>query len=113
MSTGDFPIGEALWLQEFERKIKTKGFEQFSILLFDYKAASTEQKCLLGYILFENQLSPLFWNNYITFAFENFKERKSHLQRLINKALEILDEKSFLSNRDYLRIHLNSISLKR
>jgi hypothetical protein len=109
----DYPEEETLWLNEFERKIKTKGFEQFSVLLLDLKTASTEQKCLLGNILFQNHLSPCFWNNYIINAFENFKERKSHLQRLINKALEILDEKSFLSSEDYLRIHLNSVSLKR
>ncbi len=104
---------EEIWLQMFERKIKSKSFEQFSLLMFDFKTAKIEQKQLLHPILFSDHLSSVYWKGYIEYAFQTFKEKKLHLQRLINKALELLEEKKFLCDRSFLAIHLSSIELKR
>mmetsp|Transcript_31467 Transcript_31467/g.34392 ORF Transcript_31467/g.34392 Transcript_31467/m.34392 type:complete len:814 (+) Transcript_31467:71-2512(+) len=103
---------EEIWLQMFERKIKSKSFEQFSLLMFDFKTAKIEQKQLLHPILFSDHLSSVYWKGYIEYAFQTFKEKKLHLQRLINKALELLEEKKFLCDRSFLAIHLSSIELK-
>lgn len=101
------------WIKNFEEKIKSKSFEQFSLLMFDFKTAKYEQKELLRLILFSNHLSTVFWKDYIEYTFNAFKEKKLHLQRLINKALELLDEKQFLCDRSFLAIHLFSVELKR
>jgi hypothetical protein len=108
-----YPTDEPSWVRAFEEKIKTKSYESFSLLLFDWKLAEEHQKTLLSQLLFEDHLSPQNWSNYLSCMVERFQDKKSHIQRIINKALELLDERKFLNDRHFLQIHLFSIELKR
>lgn len=105
-------MDEESWQKAFEAKIKTKSFETFSLFMFDQKTNEAQQRQLLGSILFDDHKSPKVWAAYIQYVSEKFKDKKSHLQRLINKALELLDEKALANDRDFLSIHLCSINLK-
>jgi hypothetical protein len=103
---------ECQWLDAFQNRLKKRNFEQFSILLFDFHESSLEQRILLHRILFDDHTSVTYWANYIEYACANF-DKKNHLQRLVNKALEFLDEKNLKDDPSFLAIHLNSVKLKR
>ena len=91
----------------FNAKIKSKAFEQFSLLMFDEKMLSgdcssstgnddmSRQRRLLHKILLENHhQSSETWAQYLEIAFKShLSTRKLQLQRLVNKALELLEEK--------------------
>lgn len=103
---------ELQWQEAFQNRLKKRNFEQFSILLFDFHDSCQEQKSLLRKILFDDHTSVKYWADYIQFACEKF-DKKNHLQRLVNKALEFLDEKVLKDDASFLSIHLNSAKLKR
>jgi hypothetical protein len=103
---------EDAWLEAFNEKIKTKSFEQFSLLLCDVQRAPEVQKQLLAAILFNDHRSLINWVAYLEYANHVFGSRKLQLQRLLNKALELLDENLFKNEKSYLNIHLSSAALK-
>ncbi len=105
-------IEDSQWLDAFQQKIKKRNFEQFGILLFNFHDSTAEQKTLLHKILFQDHTSVQFWSDYIQYACNNF-DKKNHLQRLANKALEFLDEQILRDDSLFLRIHLHSARLKR
>ena len=106
-------MNQSTWINGFNEKIRLKPFEQFSILLCDLDNCISEQRDLLGSILFGDHLNPQNWHAYVSFATKAFPERKLQLQRLVNKALEILDEKINGDNFYYAALHVMSARLKR
>ena len=94
-------------MSAFNAKIKSKAFEQFSLLMFDEKMLSgdcssstgnydaSRQRRLLHKILLENHhQSSETWAQYLDIAFKfHLSTRKLQLQWLVNKALELLEEK--------------------
>ena len=101
------------WIAEFNRKIRVKAFEQFSLLLCDIDTSDAEQKEKLEKILFNDHTSPVFWLSYVDYVSRIFPERKLQLQRLVNKALELIDESSNKDVESYIKLHLQSAALKR
>lgn len=101
------------WKQAFDAKIKSKPFEQFGLLLCDLETCVPAQRELLRKILFDDCSSAHFWSDYINFTIEFFPERKLQLQRLVNKAIEVLNEADNKDNRQYTNLHLQSMKLKR
>lgn len=106
---------KAEWQTRFGARIKTKAHEQFNLLLCDLVTAEPEQLALLERLLFDEDghACANHWNSYVQYAAVKFAERKSQLQRLINKALELLPEDSNRDSRDYLMLHVASAKLKR
>lgn len=100
------------WVKAFNDKLRVKPFEQFSLLLCDLDSCESAQKDLLKKILFDDHASPVYWGEYISYAFKKFPERKLQLQRLVNKALETVDEKENKNNRHFAAIHVQSAKLK-
>lgn len=102
------------YFEAFTSKIKTKTFEQFTLLLCDLSKATPEQKRLLGGILFENHRSPENWLQYLDYITTWFADRKLQIQRLYCKALELIPENELTkSNPKYLQIHLHVADMKR
>lgn len=101
------------WQQAFNERLKTKTFEQFSLLLFDVDTADPKQSKLLQKILFTDHTSVVYWGDYIEYVFSIFPNRKLQLQRLLNKALEFVDEKVNRNHRHLTMLHLKSAELKR
>lgn len=105
-----------LYHNAFNTKIKTKPFEQFSILMFDLeKEVSTknQQKNLLDQILFGDQNSAQSWADYISYVMDIFPGQKMQIQRLINKGISCVDENKYRESKHLLKLHLNCASLKR
>eukprot|EP01038_Epipyxis_sp_PR26KG_P006260 gene6260-8621_t len=107
------------WIEAFNQKIKTRTFEQFNLLICDLDRSEGKQRELLSKILFDTNgnlqqgyKNPGYWCDYIEFTFKTFPDRKLQLQRLINKSLELLNEKECKDNRQYATIHLMSAQLK-
>ena len=96
----------------FNAKIKLKSFEQFSLLLCDLEKCDKTQKSLLYNILLKDHTSPTYWFDYVNFATTTFTGRKMQLQRLVNKAIECIDEEKHRMNKSNLLLHLSSASLK-
>lgn len=109
------PISKADWQTNFAARLKTKSHEQFNLLLCDVASTESQQLGLLERILFdpEGHLSAANWNAYVHLAVQKFGDRKSQLQRLVNKALELLPEDGNRDSRDYLMLHVASARLKR
>lgn len=112
-SIPSWPKEESAWIAAFDLHLRKKSFEQFKLLLCDFATSSEEQRQLLGKILFEDHNNASYWADYIHYAYQQFGDRKLHIQRLLNKALEILDEGSNKNNHAFLLIHLQSIKLKK
>lgn len=92
-----------LWINKFNTNLKTKTYENFSILLFDIMKYDNKQKDLLYKILFINYQSIEFWSNYIDYIISIFPDRKLQIQRLINKSMEIIQlssTSSHINNHD-------------
>jgi hypothetical protein len=100
------------WVNAFNINIKTKSFEKFNVMMFDPTTASKTQKAALAKILFDDHKSVQFWGDYIDCVCSVFPDRKLQLQRLVSKALEILDSKEMLDNRTYTTINLQAAALK-
>jgi hypothetical protein len=100
-------------IEIFNEKLKTKTFEQFSILMCDLDQCDPDQRCLLHSLLVDDYKSVKNWSEYISYVVSNNPERKLQLQRLINKSLEFLDESELKDDKHYLAIHLESAKLKR
>ena len=95
-----------LWINKFNNNLKTKTYENFSILLFDIVKYDNKQKELLYKILFINYQSIEYWSNYIDYIISIFPDRKLQIQRLINKSMEIIQ----LPSTSSLRNNHNDIS---
>lgn len=104
---------EDKWKDAFKRKLKTKTFEEFSILMLDFNNSPDEQKQLLQNILFNNHSSLEYWNLYLNYCFKLYFDKKSELQLLVNKAIEVLDEGGLREDPGYHDILLKSIELRR
>ena len=92
-----------LWINKFNNNLKTKTYENFSILLFDIVKYDNKQKELLYKILFINYQSIEYWSNYIDYIISIFPDRKLQIQRLINKSMEIIQlssTSSHINNHD-------------
>ena len=102
-------------LNGFSQRLKTKSHEQFQLLLCDVTLCDAEQGALLDKILVDTDghRSALNWSLYVEFARRKFGDRKSQLQRLVNKALELVSEEDNKDSCDYLKLHLCSAQLKR
>lgn len=110
------------WTNQFNLKIKTRQLEQFGLLLCDLESCNNDQKQMLKKILFGSSSShqcASTWCDYITLVIELFPTRKLQLQRLINKALELVVDSSSESNssdvkssRHYMQLHLIYSQLK-
>lgn len=102
-------------IEAFNKHLKTKTFEHFSILLYDNNKSSIEQKQLLYKILFEDHKSIINWSKYIDCTIQTFPDRKLQLQRLINKSLEFLNaETEIKSDAElYRKIISQLLGLKR
>lgn len=101
------------FVEAFNTKVKTKSFEQFHLMMIDWKSGSARQKQALYQILFVDNKSVDFWKEYVEMVVGLFPERKLQLQRLISKALELLDEKQMKENPKYLAIHIALANCKR
>jgi hypothetical protein len=106
-------ISKDLFTQAFDTKIKKKPFEQFSLLLCDLENCEEIQKNLLKNILFGDESSPLGWLDYINYLINQFPNRKMQLQRLVNKAIDCIDEDKHRMSKHLLSLHMISASLKR
>ena len=109
---------KADWTSVFTTKLKTKTHEQFNLLLCDVAAANADNKvqiALLESLLFDSEghTCPAKWCAYVQHTFNKFSDRKSQLQRLVNKALELLPEETNRDSRDYVLLHVASAKLKR
>lgn len=100
------------WIDAFNSKLKTKAFEQFSILICDFKKCQQKQKDLLYKILFIDHKAANYWSDYIEFVVNSFSDRRLQLQRLINKSFELLSESENINNINYVKIHLIAAQLK-
>ena len=100
------------YIDAFNSRLKTKAFEQFSLLLCDLEKSNDQQLSLLHSLL-EDHRSLQKWAQYITYVSARHPDRKFQLQRLINKALEFLDENELNGKEEFLDIHLYSVKLKR
>ena len=106
----------AEWTIAFTEKLKTKAFESISLLMFDEHEIAQDQvkQKLLNKLLMTDHKSVSLWAEYIDISFKaNYPQKKLQLQRLVNKALEVLDEKELKDNRQYVSIHLHSADLKK
>lgn len=112
-TTTTFPNEESAWKEAFERHLRKKSFEQYKLLLFEFGTSKALQRELLGKILFIDANNANYWADYINFVWEKFHDRKLHLQRLVNKALEILDENQHKHEHAYLTIQLKFVTFKR
>lgn len=106
---------EASWQAGFCQRLKTKSHEQFNLLLCDLGTCDKDQSFMLQAILLDDNghLSALNWARYVTYAITHFSDRKSQLQRLVNKALELLPESANKDSIDYSMLHMYSAKLKR
>ena len=103
----------SLYHNAFNSKIKTKPFEQFSVLMFDLETSNNEQKNLLDQILFGDQNSAQSWLDYVTYVMSIFPDQKMQVQRLVNKAISCVDENKYHTSKHLLKLHLIYVSLKR
>ena len=97
----------------FNAKIKTKPFEQFSLLMFDFETSNKEQKNLIDQILFGDQNSAQSWLDYINYVRTLFPEQIMQLQRLVNKAISCVDENIYRTTKYLLTLHIIYASFKR
>jgi hypothetical protein len=102
----------ALAEQAFSARIKTKAHEQFNLLMCDVGSCDLQQRLLLEAVLLEEggHVSAARWRALVKDAFGRFGDRRSQLQRLVNKALELVPE---ADNEDVLALHVYSTKLKR
>lgn len=100
------------FVEAFNMRVKTKTFEQFHLMMIDWKSCLPRQKQSLYNILFVDAKSIDFWKDYIDLVVSLFPERKLQLQRVISKAIELLDEKQFKDNAKYLAIHISLANCK-
>ena len=98
----------------FNNILRTKEREEFKLLLCDVETCDEKQKDLLKPLLFEKDGHQVAenWGNYLAYTITSFPDRNVHLQRLVNKALEFLDETQNRDNKFYLGVHLRSAQLK-
>ena len=112
------------WNAMFTKKIQKRKFENFSLLLCDVDEDlldscgvqdedSQEQRQLLHRVLFEDHLSVDYWSDYCCHTIAKFPSRRLQLQRLINKALEFIDEQTNTDGTKYLNLHMHLAKLKR
>lgn len=94
------------FVEAFNARVKTKPFEQFHLMMIDWKSGSTRQKQALYNLLFVDAKSVEYWREYVDLVVSLFPERKLQLQRVISKALELLDEKQLKDHAKYLAIHI-------
>ena len=110
------PERKRAWQAGFAARLKTKTHEQFQLLLCDLTVVcDLEQGKLVDKLLIEDDghLSAAYWFQYLELVRHRFADRKSQLQRLVNKALEILPEEDNRNSADYLRLNICSAMLKR
>lgn len=100
------------YIQAFNSKVRRKQFEQFSVLLCDLHTSNSQQKKLLQTVLFAEEHSPVNWLDYINYVNVLFPTRKLQLFRLVNKAIECIDEDKYRNNKQYLLLHLAVIRFK-
>ena len=112
-SSNNWPAEEAAWNAAFEAHLRKKQFEKFNLLMCDISTCTEAQRDLLGKILFVDHLDVNYWYDYVEYANQHFSDRKLHIQRLIHKALEILDESKLKQSHPYLMLHLQSIKFKK
>lgn len=108
-----WPTDESDWIKAFDSLLRKKSYEQYKLLLLDFKTSSEEQKVMVGKILFEDHLHVQYWVDYINYAMKNFSDRKLHILRLVNKAIEILDENTCKHLKEFLELHLLSAKFKK
>ena len=107
---------QAKYLKAFNERLKTKAREDFRLVLCDLSGCNKAQKVLLEELLFDKIQSKdghkkaVAWRNYIDYTTEHFCEQKAQLQRLVNKALELVAADA--NNEDYVKLHLHSANLK-
>lgn len=104
----------SVYQNAFHAKIKTKPFEQFSLLLFDPETSGNQQKLLIDQILFGDQNNcPQTWLDYVSCVMNVCPDQKMQVLRLVNKAISCVDENKFRSSKHLLKLHLICASLKR
>ena len=108
------------WNAMFTKKIQKRKFENFSLLLcevdedlIDGDDDSQEHRRLLHRVLFEDHMSVEYWSDYCCHTIAKFPSRRLQLQRLINKALEFIDEEKNAACAKYLNLHVQLVILKR
>ena len=107
--------GDLDWISAFNSRLRTKPFEQFNLLLCENPdLAETRQRDLLKRLLLEedHHTSAQHWWRYLEYCTIKFPDRKLQLQRLVNKALEFIDEKENQNNLQYVILHMASAQLK-
>lgn len=104
-----------VYTQAFNDQLKRKPFEQVSLLLCDFERCSDEQIKLLNNLLFSKrkECDSRAWADYIKYTCKSFPDRRLQLQRLVNKALELLDENVHKNDKNFLSIYLNSALLRK
>lgn len=102
------------YVSAFNSLLRTKAREEFKLMLCDLDKCEPEQVALLRPLLLENKghTSATNWGKYIGYTFKVFSDKTAHLQRLINKALEFLEEAENKDDQYYLAMHLRSARLK-
>jgi len=110
--TGDAGDRAVLAEEAFSKRIKTKAHEQFNLLMCDVGSCDLQQRLLLEAVLLEEggHASAVRWRAFVQDAFGRFGDRRSQLQRLVNKALELVPD---ADNEDVLALHVYSAKLKR
>ena len=104
------------YIESFDLRLKQKSFEQFSILLCDPDSCQAQHKTLLERLLFSSEEShrcPQIWLDYINYSTKVYPDRKMQLQRLVNKAIDCVDESKHRATKQLLMLYLFSASLKR
>ena len=113
------------WVEAFEAHIKTRPFEQFNLMMFEqsdrYSSTSSkekrlyeQQKLLLNRLLMEEHHSVGCWSDYCDLLVSMYyPESRYQLQRLVNKAIEILPLNAEMKkNKKYISLHLHCARLK-
>ena len=100
------------WVDEFTSKLQNKQYEQFSILMCDIDSCEPQQRELLRNILFKDHTSLKYWYDYVNCVAKLFPDRKNQVQRVINKAIECIDERENKDNRQYIELHIQCAKLQ-
>ncbi len=102
------------YVSAFNNVLRTKAREEFKLMLCDLDKCEPRQIALLRALLFDKNghTSATNWDKYIAYTSVMFLDRTAHLQRLVNKAFEFLEESDYKDDQYYLAMHLRSAALK-
>jgi hypothetical protein len=99
---------EKSFVEAFNQKLKTKPFEHFSLMLFDLNELDPTKTILIEKILFLDHKSPHYWLDYVNHLKGKLPGKRMQLQRLINKAIESIDEEKYRMDRHLLQLFIVS-----